>query len=56
VVNHEATTITVATASAIAAGLVVESLGIYVESYWIDRPRPDRDAMLDTWWKYLSIA
>ena len=40
----------------IVAGFTVESLGSYVEFYWIDRPRPDRAEMLETWWRYLRIA
>ena len=40
----------------IVAGFTVESLGSYVEFYWIDRPRPDHAEMLGTWWRYLRIA
>jgi hypothetical protein len=56
VLNHEATALTVMVMLWIVAGFAIDSAGSYVEVYWIDRRRPDRDEMLATWWKYLRIA
>ena len=53
---HEATGLTAALVLWVVSGFSVDSLGSYVEFYCIDRPRPDHQQMLDTWWRYLRIA
>jgi len=40
----------------VAVGFAIDSAGSYVEVYAFDRRRPDRDKMIDHWWKYLTIA
>jgi len=40
----------------VAVGLLVESVGSYVEYYVIDTRHADRAAMLDRWREYLRIA
>jgi hypothetical protein len=54
--SHEATTLTIGAVLAIASGFLIESVGSYVEYYLIDRRHPNRDAMLDAWWRYLRVA
>lgn len=53
---HEAITAIGAVLIWIAAGFAIESLGSYVEVYCIDGRRDDHKAMIETWWKYLTIA
>jgi hypothetical protein len=40
----------------IAIGFLIESIGSYIEFYIIDRRHPDRNAMMDKFWRYLRIA
>jgi hypothetical protein len=54
--RHEALALAAAILLWIVVGFAVESLGSYVEVYWIDRPRSDHDKMIETWWRYLRIA
>ena len=54
--EHEASALTVLVLFWIVAGFGIDSAGSYVEVYCIDRRRPDHQAMLDTWWRYLRIA
>lgn len=37
----------------VGIGFLIESLGSYVEYYWIDRRHPDKEKMLCEWWSYL---
>jgi hypothetical protein len=54
--QHESIALASAILLWIAAGFLIESVGSYVEVYWIDRPKADHAEMLATWWRYLRIA
>jgi hypothetical protein len=54
--QHEAVAVASAILVWVVAGFLVESLGSYVEVYWIDRARDDHQEMLDAWWRYLRVA
>src|ERR1700682_4764388 len=54
--RHEGLALAAALLLWIVAGFAVESLGSYVEFYWIDLPRTDHAEMVKTWWEYLRIA
>jgi hypothetical protein len=54
--HHEAIALASALLLWIVAGFAVDSIGSYVEVYWIDRPREDHSQMLEVWWRYLRIA
>jgi hypothetical protein len=56
VLEHEALVLTSTALVWVIAGFIVESVGSYVEVYWIDRGRKDHDAMIESWWRYLRIA
>jgi hypothetical protein len=53
---HEGITLAGGVLLWIIVGFVVESVGSYVEVYWIDRQRSDYQEMIETWWRYLRIA
>jgi len=52
---HETFTTVLSILLLIVIGMIVESLGSYVEVF-IDRRRPDHKKMIKTWWKYLRLA
>jgi len=54
--RHEAIALSGAILIWVISGFVIESLGSYVEVYWIDRRRADHKQVLETWWQYLRIA
>ena len=54
--NHESIALASAILLWVVAGFGIESLSSYVEVYWIDYARPDREEMLAVWFKYLRIA
>ena len=40
----------------VGVGFVVDSAGSYLEVYGLDRRRADHDEMIETWWRYLTMA
>jgi len=54
--HHEAIAVAATVLIWIVAGLLIESLGSYVEVYFIDHPRPDHSKMLENWWRFLRSS
>jgi hypothetical protein len=54
--SHEATSLFAGVLVAVGSGFLIESLGSYLEYYWIDSRHSNRADMLAKWWRYLRIA
>ena len=54
--SHEATSIIVATFTAIIFGLIVDALGRTIESHVIDEMHKDASEVREEWFKYLNLV